>query len=120
MSKPKDAKVYCPVNGWDCPYWKKDGTCTIEDPMMECDDFSAFWDPDDEYWDSVSEDQSSLTYPGARQNAQKLGSHFVQNYYLTFQGGSVILCLQGEGNKQNGFAPHEKKIKKVLDKSERL
>lgn len=56
MSKPKGAKVYCPVNGWDCPYWKKDGICTIENPIMECDDFLAFWDPDDEYWDSVSED----------------------------------------------------------------
>ena len=47
-------KVYCPVNGWDCPYWQKDGTCTINNPMIECDDFGTFWDADDEYW--VEED----------------------------------------------------------------
>lgn len=43
-------KVYCPVNGWDCPYWQKDGTCTIENPIEDCDDFGVFWDKDDEYW----------------------------------------------------------------------
>lgn len=43
-------KVYCPVNGWDCPYWKKDGTCTIENPIKECDDFGVFWNKDEEYW----------------------------------------------------------------------
>jgi hypothetical protein len=45
-------KVYCPVNGWDCPYWKKDGTCEIDNPIEECDDFAAFWDEDDEYWET--------------------------------------------------------------------
>ena len=49
MSKPKDAKVYCPVNGWDCPYYKE-GECKIENPIEECDDFAFFWDADDEYW----------------------------------------------------------------------
>ena len=24
-------KFYCPVNDWDCPYWKKDGTCKMVD-----------------------------------------------------------------------------------------
>ena len=24
-------KFYCPVNGWDCPYWKNDGTCKMVD-----------------------------------------------------------------------------------------
>lgn len=42
-------KVYCPVNGWDCPYWQKDGSCTIKDPIHECDDFATFWDEDDDY-----------------------------------------------------------------------
>ena len=32
-------KVFCPVNGWDCPYWNKDGTCSLENPAEECDDF---------------------------------------------------------------------------------
>ena len=48
MDKMK--KVYCPVNGWDCPYWQKDGSCTIENPIEDCDDFGTFWDKDDEYW----------------------------------------------------------------------
>lgn len=42
-------KIYCPVNGWDCPYYKK-GECAIEDPFNECDDFGCFWEEDDEYW----------------------------------------------------------------------
>ena len=41
-------KIYCPLNGWDCPYYK-DGECGIEDPMNDCDDFWAFWDENDDY-----------------------------------------------------------------------
>jgi hypothetical protein len=42
-------KVFCPVNGWDCPYWRKDGQCgMIEDegchPREECDDYAMFDD----------------------------------------------------------------------------
>lgn len=51
MKKPKNAKVFCPVNGWDCPYWNKDGSCSLED-NFDCDDFGAFWDEDDEYWET--------------------------------------------------------------------
>ena len=47
-------KFYCPVNGWDCPYWKRDGTCSIvdngDDPVKECDDAATFWDEDDDYF----------------------------------------------------------------------
>ena len=45
-------KVFCPVNGWDCPYWCKDGTCSMypeADPIDECDDFAMFWEKDDDY-----------------------------------------------------------------------
>ena len=45
---------HCPVNGWDCPYYKNtanvDGKkehclCTMENPYEECDDFyTAFGD----------------------------------------------------------------------------
>lgn len=39
---------YCPVNGWDCPYWRKGGTCSMIDegdnPLIECDDASIFVD----------------------------------------------------------------------------
>ena len=43
--------VYCPVNGWDCPYYSK-GQCTMypeADPIKECDDFACFWDEGDDY-----------------------------------------------------------------------
>ena len=36
-------KTYCPVNGWDCPYYK-DGVCHIDDPQEDCDDWGSFWD----------------------------------------------------------------------------
>ena len=51
---------HCPVNGWDCPYFKNETTinnqketcvCTLEDPMSDCDDFFSMWceDVPDEY-----------------------------------------------------------------------
>lgn len=43
-------KIYCPVSGWDCPYYK-DGECGIEDPISECDDFRDFLDEGDPDWD---------------------------------------------------------------------
>lgn len=46
--KMRDYKIYCPANGWDCPYYKL-GECGINDPMAECDDFGAFWDEEDDY-----------------------------------------------------------------------
>ena len=50
---------HCPVNGWDCPYFKNEikindqketYICTLEDPMSDCDDFYGMWgdcEPDD-------------------------------------------------------------------------
>lgn len=52
------SKIYCPVNGWDCPYWQKDGACGMwpkDDPLEECDDFAFFWDEGDDY--IVDEDE---------------------------------------------------------------
>ena len=34
-------RPYCPVNGWDCPYWCYDGTCKLENPAEDCDDYAA-------------------------------------------------------------------------------
>lgn len=48
--------VYCPVNGYDCPYWQKDGTCSMypeADPVKECDDFAYFWDEGEDYVSEV-------------------------------------------------------------------
>ena len=38
----KREPVYCPVNGWDCPYYEK-GICYIRDPMEDCDDWVVQW-----------------------------------------------------------------------------
>ena len=32
---------YCPCNGYDCPYFGKEGVCSLDDPK-ECDDFNFF------------------------------------------------------------------------------
>lgn len=65
----KGKHYHCPVNGWDCPYYKDcdiiEGVeefhlCTIEgDPYEECDDFFGMWGedvPSLEYTDFVDED----------------------------------------------------------------
>ena len=44
--------IYCPVNGWDCPYFDANGCCMMypdTDPIDECDDFSTFWEKGDDY-----------------------------------------------------------------------
>ena len=45
-------KFFCPVNGWDCPYWKKDGSCAMVDegdnPVIECDDAGYFYEDEDD------------------------------------------------------------------------
>ena len=39
----KEGKIFCPVNGWDCPYFKKNGECSLDNVDKECDDFYFFW-----------------------------------------------------------------------------
>lgn len=45
-------KFFCPVNGWDCPYFKKDGSCSMIDegldPEDECDDAAYFLEDKDD------------------------------------------------------------------------
>lgn len=44
--------IYCPVNGWDCPYFDANGCCIMypdTDPIKECDDFATFWEEGDDY-----------------------------------------------------------------------
>lgn len=54
-------KFYCPVNGWDCPYWKKDGNCGMVDegfdPVKECDDAAMFWKIFDDIMDEFDEEE---------------------------------------------------------------
>jgi hypothetical protein len=39
---------HCPVNGWDCPYYKDEPNhlciCTMEKPYEDCDDFIGMYD----------------------------------------------------------------------------
>lgn len=43
---------HCPVNGWDCPYYRGDCECKLEEPTV-CPDFALFWagDKPEEYTD---------------------------------------------------------------------
>ena len=54
----RKGKIYCPANGWDCPYYKN-GECGLDDPMTDCDDFSCFWDADDDY---ICEDEPRTAF----------------------------------------------------------
>ena len=46
--KMRKGKIYCPANGWDCPYYK-DGECGLNDPLEDCDDFAYFWEEADDF-----------------------------------------------------------------------
>lgn len=73
-------KFFCPVNGWDCPYCKKDLSCALVDegcdPVMECDDAAIFWEPDDDYfvWEN---ENNGKRYD--RQELLEMGYHFVND-----------------------------------------
>ena len=43
--------VYCPVKGWDCPYYG-DGVWHVKDPIKDCDDFALHFESWDE-WDRL-------------------------------------------------------------------
>ena len=72
-------KFFCPVNGWDCPYCKKDLSCALVDegcdPVEECDDAAIFWEPDEDYF--VWEDENGKRYD--RQELLEMGYHFVND-----------------------------------------
>ena len=46
---------HCPVNGWDCPYYKDEPNhpciCTLENPYEDCDDFASMYDEGEDYTD---------------------------------------------------------------------
>ena len=57
---------HCPVNGWDCPYYKNSEIlngeeeyclCELDNPYRDCDDFFSMWEgctPED-YTDDTEE-----------------------------------------------------------------
>lgn len=52
--------IYCPVNGWDCPYFDANGCCMMypdTDPIKECDDFAMFWEEGEDYVCDTDEDE---------------------------------------------------------------
>ena len=69
-------KYYCPVNGWDCPYWQKDGSCTCENPTVECDD-AAWWE---DYFNDLDDDEEQ-TVSRKQQVAQSGLLFFMQFAY---------------------------------------
>lgn len=69
---------FCPVNGWDCPYFKENGTCAMVDegfnPVEECDDANYFAGED------TDSDFFVYEVDGAIYDTQELldrGYHFV-------------------------------------------
>lgn len=51
----KDMIIYCPSGAFDCPYYKKNGVCTIEDPLSECDDFGSYYETYEDYNDEIGD-----------------------------------------------------------------
>ena len=51
-------KIYCPANGWDCPYFKN-GECGVENPLLDCSDFRLFWDEGDDF---ICEDEERTAF----------------------------------------------------------
>lgn len=72
-------KFFCPVNGWDCPNWKKDGSCSIldqgDDPIFECDDAGYFWVEKEDESPFVWEDEDGNRYD--EQELLEMGYHFI-------------------------------------------
>lgn len=74
-------KFFCPVNGWDCPYWKKDGSCAMVDegdnPIIECDDAGYFYEEDDDDNIYVWEDENGNRFD--KEELLVMGFHFIND-----------------------------------------
>ena len=81
-------KFFCPVNGWDCPYFKEDGSCSMvddgDDPVMECDDAYTFWCDEDHEDYFVWEDDEGSRYD--EQELLEQGYHFVNGEPIKSDG----------------------------------
>ena len=105
-------KFFCPVNGWDCPYWKEDGSCALVDeecnPVMVCDDAAAFWDEDADYF--VWEDENGNRYD--RQELLEKGYHFINgepvfNPFSTFKSKYIKSWRVGEPLREEDFCEED-------------
>lgn len=86
-------KFFCPTNAWDCPYWKKDGSCSMvddgDDPTMECDDAGCFWEDDignGDYY--VWEDENGNRYD--TQELLEQGYHIVNDEPMFEPGRPIV------------------------------
>ena len=84
-------KFFCPVNGWDCPYFKEDCSCAMVDegdnPVEECDDAGYFFDEEEDGLPYVWEDENGNRYDVAE--LLEKGYHFVND--------EPMLPLEGDG-----------------------
>lgn len=102
-------KFFCPVNGWDCPYWKEDGSCSMADegdnPVMECDDAGYFFG-DDEDSPFVWEDENGNRYD--EQELLERGYHFINGKPVldplaTFKSKYIKSWRVGEPLREEDF-----------------
>ncbi len=52
-------KIYCPVNGWDCPYYKNN-ECGMENPYKDCDDFYGSYGDDYKLSDFYTDEKRTV------------------------------------------------------------
>ena len=101
-------KFFCPANAWDCPYWKEDNSCSMvdegDDPVMECDDDSIFWETDEDYFVWADEDGTTYDVEGLLE----LGYHFINGEPVppldeVFKSQSIKSWRVGEPLREEDF-----------------
>lgn len=102
-------KFFCPVNGYDCPYFKEnDGSCALVDlgdnPVNECDDAGYFFD----YVFDEGEDELPFVWEdedGFRYDKYEL---LAQGY--RFINGEPVLFTQSEYEKRLRELEHAPRV----------
>lgn len=73
-------RFFCPVNGWDCPYFEHGGACALVEqgcnPVDECDDAAFFADEELGDW-FVWEDENGTCWD--RAELLEMGYHFIND-----------------------------------------
>lgn len=87
-------KFFCPVNGWDCPYFNKDGSCAMvedgDDPVFECDDAASYYNGDDDYF--VWEDEYGNRFD--EQELLEMNYHIVNDVPMKMEENKMhISCI---------------------------
>lgn len=104
-------KFFCPVNAWDCPYWKQDGSCSMvdegDDPLQECEDAGIMYDEDDDYF--VYADEEGKVYD--TQELLELGYHFVNGKPILDPALAPTMKIVAEILKSSTVGMQEIKIK---------